>query len=116
MIEKINEWKCNKIFLATEDKTIVQIFKQVFRDFCVTFDKVFLDYNPQEYVSVQRIDRPNDHFLQGKEYLTEMILLSTCNSFVATQCNGTFFAVLAADKFEHTYIFNLGKYGVIGLD
>ena len=116
MIEKINEWKCNRIFLATEDKTIVQTFKNVFGDFCVTFDREYVDYKPGQFISTVRIDRPNDHFLQGKDYLTQMVLLSTCNSFVGAQCNGTFYAVLAADKFEHIYIFNLGRYGVIGLD
>ena len=116
IVEKLREWQYNKIYLATEDKNIVQIFKQVFGNVCITFDKAFLDYNPDNWVSAQRIDRDNDHFLQGKEYLTEILLLSTCNSLVAARCSGTVGAMMMADNFEHTYVFNLGRYGVIGLD
>ncbi|MBR1805418.1 MAG: hypothetical protein IJ774_03420 [Selenomonadaceae bacterium] len=63
-----------------------------------------------------QIDRPNDRFQQGKDYLTQMVLLSTCNSFVAARCSGSVGVMMMADKFEHTYFFNLGRYGVISLD
>lgn len=114
---KLQEWKCNKIFLATEDKNIVRDFKNIFKDLCVTFDREYVDYNkPGEAISLVRIDRPNDHFLQGKDYLTQMVLLTTCNSFVAARCSGSVAVMMMADKFEHTYFFNLGRYGVISLD
>ena len=117
IIEKGREWKCDKLFLATEDKNISQIFKQGFGKQCVTFDKAFLDYKPDgNTVSAQRIDRDNDHFLRGKEYLTEMVLLSKCNSLIATRCSGSVGVMMLADKFEHTYFFNLGRYGLVGLD
>lgn len=117
VVAKLKDWKCNKIFLATEYKNIVRIFKQVFGDLCMTFDREYVDYNkPGEAISLVRIDRENDHFLQGKDYLTQMVLLSTCNSFVAARCGGSVGVMMMADKFEHTYFFNLGRYGVIGLD
>ncbi len=116
IVDKLREWNCTKIFLATEDKNITQIFKGVFKNFCVTFDKAFLDYKAGQWISGQRIDRPNDHFLQGKEYLTEIILLSTCNSFIASRCSGSVGVMMFADKFEHTYFFNLGRYGMVTLD
>ena len=93
----------------------MQVFKQVFKDFCVTFDREYVTYVPGNAVGVMRIDRPNDYFLRGKEYLTEMVLLSMCNAFVTARCSGSV-GVMMADKFEHTYFFNLGRYGVIGLD
>lgn len=62
------------------------------------------------------IDRANDSFIQGKDYLTQMMLLTMCNSLVAARCNGTAGVMMLADKFEHTYFFNLGRYGVISLD
>ena len=109
-------WHCNKLFLATEDKTIVATFKDVFGDLCITFNREYVDYKPGQSISLVRIDRPNDHFIQGKDYLTQIVLLSTCNSFVAARCSGSVGVMLMADKFEHTYFFNLGRYGVIGLD
>ena len=118
LVEKMEEWHCNKFFLATEDKRIVHVFKNVFGDLCITLDREYVDYNPQTDMStaMSRIDRPNDHFIQGKDYLTQMVLLSTCNSFVAARCSGSVGVMMLADKFEHTYFFNLGKYGMIGLD
>lgn len=118
VIEKAEAWRCNKIFLATEDKTIVQIFKQVFGKLCVTFDREYVDYNPQtdRSTALSRIDRPNDHYIQGKDYLTQMVLLTMCNSFVAARCGGTLGVMLMTENFEHTYFFNLGRYGVISLD
>lgn len=116
VIEKAEAWHCNKIFLATEDKGIVQIFKRVFGNLCVTFDREYVDYKQDKFVSLMRIDRPNDHFQQGKDYLTQIVLASMCNSFVAARCSGTVGVMMLAENFEHTYFFNLGKYGVIGLE
>jgi len=116
VIVKLKEWKCNKIFLATEDKNIAQIFKNIFEDLCVTFDREYVDYKKEQAISLVHIDRDNDHFLQGKDYLTQMILLSTCNSFVAARCSGSVGVMMLAKNFEHTYFFNLGRYGVISLD
>ena len=118
VLDKLQEWNCNKIFLATEDKTIAKIFKDVFGNICVLFDKEYINYNSRtdQSAAVSRINRPNDHFMQGKEYLTEMILLTTCNSFVAGRTSGSTGVMMLADKFEHTYFFNLGRYGVITLD
>lgn len=116
VVEKLKEWKCNKIFLATEDKNIVQVFKQVFGKLCVTFDREYVDYKPGQEINLVRIDRPNDRFLQGKDYLTQMILLTKCDSFVAARCSGSVSVMTMAEKFEHTYFFNLGRYGAISLD
>ena len=116
IIDKMEEWHCNKVFLATEDKSIVKMFKNVFDNLCITFDREYVDYTPGDKISLVRINRPNDHFQQGKDYLTQMVLLSTCNAFVAARTSGTVGVMMMADKFEHTYFFNLGRYGMIGLD
>ena len=116
VVAKLQEWKCNKVFLATEDKFIVQAFKNIFGELCVTFDREYVDYIPGKRLGSYGIDRPNDHYIQGKDYLTQMVLLSTCNSFVAARCSGSVGVMMLTDKFEHTYFFNLGRFGVISLD
>ena len=116
VVEKVKEWQCDKIFLATEDKSILKVFKNVFGDMCITLGRDYADYIPGKAASELRLDREDDHFLQGKDYLTEMVLLSTCNSFIAARCSGTLAVMLIADSFEHTYFFNLGRYGRISLD
>ena len=116
VIEKLNEWHCNKIFLATEDKTFVQIFKNVFRDICVTIDREYLNYDAQKAVPLGffHIDRENDYYLLGKDYLTQMVIVSTCNCFVCGITSGSVGVMMMSD-FENVHAFNFGKYGRIGL-
>ena len=112
---KLMDWKCNKFFLATEDKNIVKVLKNTFGNYCVTFNREYVDYTPGKPVSLMRIDRDNDHFLQGKDYLTQIVLLSMCNSLVAAITCGTDGVMVLTENFEHTYFFNLGQYGVISM-
>lgn len=116
VIAKLQDWKCNKIFFSTEDKNNLQIFKNVFKDLCVTIDREYIDYTPGNIAPHSRINRPNDHFLQGKEYLTEMIILTTCTSLVTSRCSGACSVMMLSENFENVYAFNLGRYGVIGFD
>ncbi len=109
---KLREWNCNKIFLATEDKSFVQIFKKFFGEKCVTFDREYVDYKPGEKISLVRIGRENDYFQQGKDYVTQIVILSMCNSLVAARCGGSLCALIMSDHFENTYFFDLGRYGV----
>ena len=115
---KLKEWKCHKIFLATEDKRIIDPFQSTFGERCVILDRVYVDYNSlkDRFVSVCRIDRENDHFLQGKDYLTQMVLITMCNSLVAARCSGTTTVMMMQENFEHTHFFNLGRYKSITLD
>lgn len=110
--KKLQEWNCNKIFLATEDKSIVERFKENFGEQCAILDRVYVDYNPEtdKSVAMSRIDRENDQFIQGKDYLTQMMLLTMCKSFVAARCGGTTSVAIMGENFEHTYFFNLGRY------
>lgn len=120
-MEKLRAWKCNKIFLATEDDSIVQFFKDTFVDgfgeFFVILDREYIDYKlGQQKIAAIRINREDDYFLQGKEYLTEMVLLSLCHSFVTARCSGSTGVMMLAEHFENTFAFNLGQYGVKPVD
>ena len=110
--EKLQAWNCNKIFLATEDKSIVEQFKENFGDKCVIFDRVYVDYNPatDKSVAYSRIARENDHFIQGKDYLTQVVLVSLCNSLVAARCGAAKSVAFMAEHFDNRYFFDLGKY------
>ena len=116
VIEKFNEWHCNKIFLATEDKFIAQTAKNIFGNVCVMLDKEFVTYNDaSKFITQFHSERENDYYLKGKEYLTEMVILSTCNCLVAGRTSGTVGAVMMGN-FENIYTFNFGRYGMIGLN
>ena len=108
----MKEWKCDKLFLATEDKNILKMFQESFGDYLLTFDKEFVDYKPGTVVGKNRIEREDDYFLSGKDYLIEMMLLSKCNSFVATVGAGNTCVMFLAENFDNVHVFNLGLYGV----
>ena len=109
---KMLEWNCNKLFLATEDKNIFQVFKDTFGDLLMTFDKEFVNYTAGKLITQCRIDRENDLFLQGKEYLIEMLLLTKCNSLIMARGFGTLGVMILGEHFDNTYFFDLGRYGM----
>ncbi len=108
---KLKEWNCNKIFLATEDKNIYDIVKSTFGNMCISTVREYANLKFGQSPSLYRFDRENDYFLQGKEYLTEIVLLSMCNSFIAAICSGATAAlVMSNNRFENIFAFNLGGY------
>ena len=112
VIEKMHEWKCDKLFLATEDKNILKIFQESFGDYLLTYDKPFKDYIVGKTRGNTVIDREDGHFLSGKEYVIEMLLLSKCNSFIASGGAGSNGVMVFAEKyFDNIYEFRLGNYG-----
>ena len=106
--------------MATEDKSIIQFFKETFGDgfgnFCMILDRKYVDYKPGQLISNVRIERENDYFLQGKEYLTQIVLLSMCNSLITARTSGSIAVMMLANNFENVYAFDLGKYGVVPVD
>ena len=112
VIDKMHEWKCDKLFLATEDKNILKIFQESFGDYLLTFNKPFKDFIVGKTKGHIVTERDNGHFLSGKEYLIEMMLLTKCNSFIAAQSAGNSGVMLFAEKFDNVYQFRFGSYGI----
>lgn len=79
-------------------------------------DREYVDYKAGQRISSVRINRENDHFQQGKDYLTQMVLLSKCNSYVTAMCSGSAGVMMLAENFENVLAFNLGRYGVRPVD
>ncbi|MBR1580062.1 MAG: hypothetical protein IJ668_06155 [Selenomonadaceae bacterium] len=108
----LEQWKCNKIFLATEDFNIVNRFKEAFKDKCIVTDRQYIKYDGRAHLGFYHINRENDYFLLGKEYLTQMVILSKCNCLLTSMCSGAAGMMMMADGFEQAVVFDLGKYGV----
>ena len=88
------------------------MFGDGFGTFCVTIDREYPDYTPGKFINYCGTNRENDRLLNVKEYLTEIVILSTCNAYVASKCSGAMAVMTMQNNFEHTYIFDLGRYGV----
>ena len=104
--EKSKDWECNKILLATEDASIVELFRNNFGDKCVSLDQVYAVC----YDTDEERDEEDSFRIKGEKDLLKMIFLSACNSFVAEKCGDTTGVILLAQKFEHVHFFNLGNY------
>lgn len=110
---KFNEWECNKVLLLTKDNSVAEMFKNNFGDKCSNLDQIYANfYNSEDNDSVENnFSADNDeHFLNGKKYLTQIMILSMCNSFIADRYDDSVNVILLANKFSHKHFFNLGNY------
>lgn len=115
MVKKVREfiakYKCNKIYLATEDEKIYQQFKAEFGDkLWVTNAMRYINIEDQKLSESEEFKRINK-LENGKNYLINIILLTKCHYLVAGCVGGTYGALLMKDgKYEEEYIFKLGFY------
>ena len=110
---KFNEWECNKVLLLTKDNSVAEMFRNNFGDKCLSLDNLYANfYNSEDNDSVENnfSANNNEHFLKGKEYLTQIMILSMCNSFIADRYDDSLSVMLLTNKFLHKHFFNLGNY------
>ena len=120
LMEKIDEVMlkqgCDKIYLATEDKGIFSKFKEKYGNKVIA-----LDVERHETIGNQNINdirrmQKKDDYTMAKEYLITILLLAKCNCLVAGNTSGSIGALLLNEKYEYQYVFNLGRYGIDGVN
>lgn len=104
------EAQCEKIYLATEDKEILEQFRQEFGDVLIFPDINLRPYKKNELISTIEVEREDDKRLKGLEYLAQIELLSRCNCFIGSGCGGSYAALLMSPGFEWQYLWDLGVY------
>lgn len=109
--EVMQEMNCNKIFLATEDATMYDAFVEYFKDAVVTNKKEYVEYEKGPIGKVVYTEDTKEKYMEGLEYLSQIIILSRCNCFIAGLTSGTIGAMLFTKGYEYSYIFDLGLYG-----
>ena len=108
--EVMKEQGCNKIFLSTEDETMYEKLTTHFGDAVVTNKKEYVHYEKGPIGRVVYSEDGKEKYLEGLEYLSQIILLSRCNCLVAGLTSGTIGAMLLTKGYEYSYIFDLGLY------
>lgn len=118
LMEKIDEVliekKCDKIYLATEDKIFFEKFKDRYGDKIVAMDVERHATKGNENINDLRRQQKKDDYTMAREYLINILLLSKCNCLVAGNTSGSLGALLLNEEYEYKYIFNLGVYGKDG--
>lgn len=114
---KFKEWGADKIFLTTEDQTIIDLFKREFDDKLIYMDRRYVldeEYieTEDECIGFSGFNRENDKYLTGLEYLASIVILSRCNAIIASPTSGIVGALLMSEGFDNTLIYDWGVYGV----
>lgn len=115
LMQKIDEVmlqrKCSKIFLATEDQSVYEKFRNKYGDALITMDVQRYETKGKQNINEIRKMQEKDDYSITKDYLIAMLLLAQCNCLVAGNTSGTIGTLLLSDGYEYKYIFNLGFYG-----
>lgn len=107
--EVMAKYHCNKVFVGTEDKKYDMIFREQLGEAYISNDCPKVDYQGG-ITPLTRIERDRDEYLQGKEYLTTIVLLSRCNCFIGSRTSGAVGVMMLSSGFEFTYLYDLGRY------
>lgn len=106
--------RCDKIYLATEDKGFYERFKEKYGDRLIAVEARRYETLGKENINVVRKAEEKDGYTMGKDYLITILLLSRCHCLVAGNTSGTIGALLLNKSYEYKYIFDLGVYGIDG--
>lgn len=114
IIQKAAEFKrkyrCNKVFLATEDKRIWEAFRNEFGECLITNDHELIENTGGRFLTEIEPKREKGAYLRGLEYLATIYILSKCKYLVAGNCGGSQAAMYMTEGYVDSYIFNLGVY------
>jgi hypothetical protein len=106
----MQDYKCNYIYLATEDELIYKLFLESFGDKLVVNKQKRIDLKENEWLFNINFGRERDKYNLGLEYLSSIYNLSKCECFVGGVTNGTMGVFLMTEGFEYKYIYDLGNY------
>ena len=110
--EALAEWKLDYIYIATEDASYCEFFKNRYGDKVFFTDQ--MRYTTKQNELLGELHRneavKRDGFELGAEYAASINLLSQCNSLIASGGCGGLAEVQRenAGRYEHVYVFELG--------
>lgn len=109
----LNEWNLEYIYLATEDASYCEFFKERYGDKIFFTDQERFTVKEGQLLGDLHRDSKNKRpgFLLGAEYILSITLLSRCNSLIASGgCAGVGEAIkMNEGQYKNTFVFNLGK-------
>ncbi len=105
----MEEYKCDFIYLATEDYSVESMFKKEFTNQLIVNKRVYKKYI-DGYLANTLNERENDKYNTNLEYLSSLSLLSKCNCFIASRTSGTVITMLMNNVYDYTFFWDLGVY------
>lgn len=118
--KKIADLHCDYIYVASESQNIVETFQKEFPGKILTnnrhyYDKAYYDLCAVNEKKIWIADVFNQDYEQnyarGLEYLSSLVLLSSCKGMIAGNCGGSEAALYFNDnRYEFYKLYNLGSY------
>jgi len=102
----------DKIFLATEDMGIYQMFKKEFKDVLLDNNQYRFPSKVSKWIAYENKNEEIKDFRYNlaKNYLTSLYILGKCEYFIGGRTSGTVLAYIFSDSWKKFYIWNLGVY------
>ncbi len=108
-VKKVVPERFEEIYLCTEDTDIIENFKDVFAEKVHVTNREFVDYKEGFYVFA-KMDRANDAYIKGEEYLRQILVLSRCRNVIISRTSGTVGMALLSDGWDYSHVYDLGRY------
>ena len=110
------QWECEYCFMAIDDKEMLEILKRSIGDKCIYIDRWRRSFWRERELKMEPYSSYFDYPLRdtvkdrGIEYLSELLLLSKCDCFLAGKSSGNIFAYLKnGQQYEHICIYEKGE-------
>ena len=110
----MKEKRCNYVFVATEDKDILNVLKAEFGDKLLFLDQRRYSIkdmqSDQLLAQIKEKDKERDPIKDALDYFAAVYLLTRCCCFIGGRTGGTKGVLLMNDGFEYKKIYDLGLY------
>lgn len=111
--ELIKRFNYKRIWLATEDLEIYNMFKKEFGDLIIENKQYKFGNTDNQWLADIKVHRENHNYKLGKEYLLTIYILSKCKYIIGGRTAGIAGSWLLSNGFanqKYVYIWNLGLY------
>ena len=105
----LNDYGCNKIYLATEERSAYDYLKSIFGEKLVSV----ADFSDLEDIKRGVIQMPGEQaekIQKGINYAASVRILSDARCLVGGNTSGTIAAEILSDGYDYDHIFDLGRY------
>ncbi len=109
--ESLEKWKCDVIYLATEDEAIWKDFKEEFSGRVFSYQKDHYSARSGELIGITLLKEKNEApSTWNVPYVISISILAKCHCLVAGATSGSAAALIMSSGYENAYIFDLGTY------
>lgn len=105
VIEYLEQWNCQYVFVTCQKEETLQQFKDVFSDKVLFYPRERKMIDGLAAHSVRNFDEEKRNEL---DYISEIYLLSNCTSFLCSENSGSEAAFIMSSGYEHFYCYDCG--------